>query len=127
MAQSTCYFDLKEIKNLTTNENILSPHAESSAIIIEFDADSICIDALPKSCNIGQLVKVEGTLVTASAQIHFTAVAKVEKIEFSSEKTMFVSLKYLQYNKEQWSLYTQSMKQRQTHIDQLFLLLKDEV
>lgn len=133
MLKSSAFFDLVTLSNLTSGMTILQATETLRFEALEFENNRILIECQRNSCNVGQLVKVDGFLCTPGQRTEFSAVGRIESakplatgVETEGSVTLGVVIQFLQYNKEMWELFIQRLEIRQQKVDDLFHSMRDE-
>ena len=120
------FFEIKKLKNLTTEINLLKNHQDDRAEAIEFDNDHIVIDCAEKSCAKGQLVDIDGMLHYVSHKVKFNATGKIVNIKPSVDNRVEVTVELHSFNKEEWKTFVTAQRERQENLDKVFRSLKGE-
>lgn len=126
MPKSAVYFELVGLVNLTSEVSIFRNLAQTRIEALEYDTDRIIFECLEKSCNAGQLVKVDGFICYPKKRIEFSCVGKIVQTSGIGQGCLRVIIHFLQYNKKIWMDFLQEMNSRQDGVDSLFNSLKED-
>jgi len=126
LAINQIFFEVKTLKNLTSEINLLKNQQDLFIEALEFDEVHVVFEVASNSCRKGQLVHVEGLIHIKLKTIEFHAHGKIsDTIEIGNNRLkVFVELH--SYDKDIWKEFTQGLAEEQGRVDQIFQSMKGE-
>ena len=114
---------IHSIKNLITNEELLSPKKGAEIEVIEFNPHSFVFQASLDFPQVYAALLFDGVIVINGVEKEFQFTAKIQAREVYEKHTR-LTCDLMQYDPQLWKSCLNALKQKQDQADSLFHALK---
>lgn len=119
-------FEIKKLKNLTSEINLLKNQSDLFIEAIEYDREHVLFEVAANSCRQGQLVLIDGIIHIKDKKVDFQAHGKISNIAELGNNRLKVSVELHSYDKPIWEEFIQAASSEQTRVDTLFKSMKGD-
>lgn len=116
MGQNVCF---KQLKNLTTNEDLLKKLGPKLRIVSVGDR-TLELEMAISPISIGSSLLLQFSLVSGNSVVDLDMTCKVNEVE-EFRKNVKVSLRLSQYNKKYWALFLKHLEVKQDRAQALLV------
>lgn len=116
-------FQLEEIKNLTTNLDLLSSEPGQALEVIEYGDQSLVFQSKVQAMT-GHLVSLRGKMQMRDKTYKFSATGRIENISSSSGNVQRFEVHLNQFDKSQWDNFISAMREKQDRVEAIFKMIK---
>ncbi|MGZ3747592.1 MAG: hypothetical protein ACXWRE_09480 [Pseudobdellovibrionaceae bacterium] len=125
MALNRNFFEIRELRNLTTELTLLKSLETKPLEAVEFYHHHISFEAPQKTCAHGQLVSIAGILHFQNIQLEFIATGKVSLCLDVGDHKYKYTIEMHRYDKKAWNDFKQAVEKTQQDVDRLFTSMRD--
>lgn len=127
MAESHVHFHVLNIKNLTTQLDLISPAQQTPIEALDCQTDQITFSCRQQALQTGQLVTLSGRIKSYEFEEDFACVGKVTSTEDLGGRHAKVCVHLTQFDREKWDKLLSGLEVQQAGVDRIFFAMRDEI
>lgn len=125
MSSNPNYFEIRRLRNLTTELTLLKTLEKEPIEAVEFYKHLVTFEAPQKACVYGQLISLGGVLHFKNRHEEFDATGRVSTCLDLDDKKCKYTIEMYRFDKKLWDDFREAIAKAQSDVDHLFRSMRD--